>query len=94
MTIFVTFLMKQGGLLALNSTLFSQDLNQAIGSLCRLSALALTRFVFIFLDEWRVVYIARFQEAVYVLHAFQKKTRKTRQQDLDLARQRYKQIGG
>ena len=30
----------------------------------------------------------------YVLHAFQKKTRKTTQQDIDLARQRYKQIGG
>jgi phage-related protein len=47
-----------------------------------------------FLGEWRVIYIAKFHEAIYVLHAFQKKTRKTRQQDIDLARQRYKQIGG
>ena len=46
------------------------------------------------LGEWRVIYIAKLHEAVYVLHAFQKKTRKTRQQDIDLARQRYRQIGG
>jgi phage-related protein len=30
----------------------------------------------------------------FVLHSFQKKTRKTRQSDIDLARQRYRQIGG
>jgi phage-related protein len=46
------------------------------------------------LGEWRVIYVAKLHEAVYVLHAFQKKTRKTRQQGIDLARQRYKQIGG
>lgn len=46
------------------------------------------------LGEWRVIYIAKLHEAVYVLHAFQKKTRKTGRQDIDLARQRYKQIGG
>jgi phage-related protein len=46
------------------------------------------------LGEWRVIYIAKLPDAVYVLHAFQKKTRKTNQQDLDLARTRYKQIGG
>ncbi|HOW53721.1 MAG TPA: type II toxin-antitoxin system RelE/ParE family toxin [Syntrophorhabdaceae bacterium] len=46
------------------------------------------------LGEWRVIYIARFREAVYVLHAFQKKSRKTSRQDIELARQRYGQIGG
>jgi phage-related protein len=46
------------------------------------------------LGEWRVIYIAKLHEAIYVLHAFQKKTRKTSRQDIDLARQRYKQIGG
>jgi phage-related protein len=46
------------------------------------------------LGEWRVIYIAKLHEAVYVLHAFQKKTRKTSRRDIDLARQRYKQIGG
>jgi phage-related protein len=46
------------------------------------------------LGEWRVVYVARFRDAVYVLHAFQKKTRKTSGHDIDLARQRYRHIGG
>jgi phage-related protein len=45
------------------------------------------------LGEWRVMYVAKFQNSVYVLHAFQKKTRRTNQQDIDLARKRYKQIG-
>ena len=46
------------------------------------------------LGEWRIIYVAKHHVAVYVLHAFQKKTRKTSRQDIDLARQRYKQIGG
>jgi phage-related protein len=43
---------------------------------------------------WRTVYVARFAEAVYVLHAFQKKTQKTAKVDLELAIRRYKLIGG
>ena len=46
------------------------------------------------LGEWRVIYVAKVRDAVYVLHAFQKKTQKTSRHDMDLARQRYKQIGG
>ena len=46
------------------------------------------------LGEWRVIYVAKLRDAVYVLHAFQKKTRKTTRRDIDLARQRYGQIGG
>ena len=46
------------------------------------------------LGEWRVIYVAKLRDAVYVLHAFQKKTRKTSRHDIDLARQRYRQIGG
>jgi len=38
--------------------------------------------------EHRVLYIAKFAEAVYVLHAFEKRTRRTPNADLDLARQR------
>ena len=41
----------------------------------------------------RVFYIATIGETVYVLHAFQKKTQKTSKADLDLARQRYGEIG-
>ena len=40
---------------------------------------------------FRVVYVARLADAVYVLHAFQKKTQKTARADLDLAMARYRQ---
>ncbi len=43
-------------------------------------------------DTYRVVYIASIGDAVYVLHAFQKKTQRTTRADLDLAKQRYKQV--
>jgi phage-related protein len=39
-------------------------------------------------NEYRVIYLARFAEAVYVLHVFEKKTRKTPQTTLDVARRR------
>ena len=45
------------------------------------------------LGEWRVFYVVQFATTVYVLHAFQKKTRKTRREDIELARKRYRQIG-
>lgn len=38
--------------------------------------------------EHRVLCLAKFAEAVYVLHAFEKRTRSTSRADLDLARQR------
>lgn len=38
--------------------------------------------------EHRVIYIAKFAEAVYVLHAFEKKTRRTKPADVELARRR------
>lgn len=41
---------------------------------------------------YRVLYVAKFEDAVYVLHCFQKKTQKTRKADLDLARQRYRDL--
>jgi phage-related protein len=40
-------------------------------------------------NEFRVFYVARFEETVYVLHCFVKKTRATRKADVDLGRQRY-----
>lgn len=42
---------------------------------------------------FRVIYVARFEDAVYVLHAFQKKTRKTSHLDIELAKRRYRMIG-
>lgn len=38
--------------------------------------------------EHRVFYVAKYEEAVYVLHAFEKRTRQTRQADLKLATKR------
>ena len=38
--------------------------------------------------EHRVFYLAKFAEAVFVIHAFQKKTRKTAKHDIDLAKHR------
>jgi phage-related protein len=42
--------------------------------------------------EYRVVYVAKFAEAVYVLHAFVKKTPKTAQRDIEMAQHRYAEI--
>jgi phage-related protein len=42
--------------------------------------------------EHRVVYVATFSEGVYVVHAFKKRTRKTARHDLDLARERLRQL--
>ena len=38
---------------------------------------------------YRVVYIARFVDAVYVLHAFQKKAQRTTKKDIDIAATRF-----
>jgi phage-related protein len=41
---------------------------------------------------FRVLYVAKFDDAVYVLHCFQKKTQKTNKADLNLAAQRYRDL--
>jgi phage-related protein len=41
---------------------------------------------------FRVMYIAKFEEKIYVLHSFQKKTQKTSRKDIDIAKTRYKAI--
>lgn len=41
---------------------------------------------------FRIIYVAKFAEAVYVLHCFQKKTQKTSKPDLDLAVKRYREL--
>ena len=38
---------------------------------------------------FRVIYLAKLADAVYMLHCFQKKTQKTAKVDLDLAKERY-----
>lgn len=41
---------------------------------------------------YRVIYLAKLDDAIYVLHCFQKKTQKTSQSDLELATQRYRDL--
>jgi len=43
---------------------------------------------------FRAIYVAKFAEAVYVLHAFQKKAQKTPKPDIDLATHRYAKLIG
>ena len=41
---------------------------------------------------FRVLYVAKFASAIYVLHCFQKKTQKTSQTDIDLAARHYRDL--
>ena len=41
---------------------------------------------------FRVMYVAKFEEAVYVLHCFQKKTQATSKQDTNIAAVRYRAV--
>jgi phage-related protein len=41
---------------------------------------------------FRLIYIAKFPEAVYVLHCFNKKTQQTAAKDIELGRRRFKEL--
>ncbi|MHB0888772.1 type II toxin-antitoxin system RelE/ParE family toxin [Acidithiobacillus sp.] len=41
---------------------------------------------------FRIIYVAKFADAIYVLHCFQKKTMKTGKMDVDLAAKRYRDL--
>ena len=41
---------------------------------------------------FRIIYVAKLVDAVYVLHCFQKKTEKTSKADIDLAAKRYRDL--
>jgi phage-related protein len=41
---------------------------------------------------FRVLYVAKFADAVYVLHCFQKKTERTSKADVELAARRYREL--
>jgi phage-related protein len=42
--------------------------------------------------EHRVFYVAEFMESIYVLHVFEKRTKKTPKRDLELARERFRAL--
>ncbi|HWW92876.1 MAG TPA: type II toxin-antitoxin system RelE/ParE family toxin [Vicinamibacteria bacterium] len=43
-------------------------------------------------QEHRVFYVARFEEGVYVLHAFEKRSRKTPDREIEVARTRLRDV--
>jgi phage-related protein len=43
-------------------------------------------------SAFRVLFVAKFAEGIYVLHAFEKRTRRTRQVDIDSARKRLRDL--
>lgn len=43
-------------------------------------------------NEYRIIYLAQRKEDVYVLHSFVKKTQKTSNKDIELAKKRFRQI--
>ena len=44
------------------------------------------------LGAFRIIYVAKFAQAVYVLHCFQKKTAKTSKTDISLATKRFRDL--
>jgi phage-related protein len=42
--------------------------------------------------HYRAIYVVRKREGIFILHAFQKKSRKTLKQDIDIARKRLREI--
>ena len=44
--------------------------------------------------EYRILYVAKFAEAIYVLHAFPKKTQQTRQAEIEMARRNLAEVLG
>jgi len=42
--------------------------------------------------NFRVLYTARLADAVFVLHAFQKKTQRTSQRDIEMAKARFREM--
>jgi phage-related protein len=83
--------MMRADWLAINFTSFSRGSSLTIGARCQRGAgvyeIRLHTAV-----EHRLFYIAKFAEGVYVLHAFEKRTRQTTRADIDLARHRLSEL--
>ena len=92
-TIRATSLPRHDGRQVLNCMRFSVGPTRRTGSHARCGA-GVREIRIHVLGEWRVIYVAKFADAVYGLHAFQKKTQQTRHEDIALAQRRYRQITG
>ncbi|MGD9152694.1 MAG: type II toxin-antitoxin system RelE/ParE family toxin [Gammaproteobacteria bacterium] len=42
--------------------------------------------------QYRVFFVSKFHESIYILHAFTKKTQKTARKDISIAKKRYKDV--
>jgi phage-related protein len=42
---------------------------------------------------WRLIYVTKFESAIYVLHVFQKTTQRTAKADIEVAKKRYRSMG-
>jgi len=43
-------------------------------------------------QAFRILYIAKYAEAVYVLHAFEKKSQRTKKKDIEIAKRRLRDV--
>src|ERR1700720_3033710 len=82
----------RGGKRATNWIGYSEGSTPMTGGRCRLLAQGFARSGFASEPAPSgVIYVATFADAVYVLHAFQKKTRQTAKRDVDLAASRLRE---
>lgn len=86
------FLRRRAGKPATSSIACSAVWSLRIGRLCPLLATGVREIRVHAENEYRVFYVAKFAEAVYVLHAFVKKTQQTAKRDIDLAAERYRRL--
>ena len=90
--IFEAPLRTPGGKRDTNWIEYSKGSTPMIGGRCRPSAQGYARFGFASEPvPSEVIYVAMLVDAVYVLHAFQKKTRQTAERDVDLAASRLRE---
>jgi hypothetical protein len=81
-----------GGLQGFSSGGFNRAWSRLAGNRWPLSDPVSAKSVYIRHWSIEILYVAKFAEAVYVLHAFEKRTRRTPQRDVGLARQRFHEL--
>jgi phage-related protein len=42
--------------------------------------------------QYRAIYVVRKRQGIFILHTFQKKSRQTSKQDIEIARKRFREI--
>ena len=82
--------MRLGGRLDISLAECKKAKIRPTGSPWKQLALVSGKFVFELKSRIAFLYVAKFSEAIYVIHAFEKKTQKTSKADLYLASNRYR----